>query len=695
MAQATDLPIELIDLILSFLPPNHAEQVQWRRAAAAIGREDRPEGWNLSDHRCRRCGRVCLAMWDYEEQKAWVIQRWGYWGPRQWAIAGFFVLCPCDALIGNYFGRRCSAKSKKLQIKILGAQRRLGNMENKLRMALDAERPPMDSSITGTVPNPESSAMDVDATPIEMPVTVGDAPGEHSESSTIANSAGTLSLAVDAPSALLAPERGNHQLQPHLMQSFGIRPSDVFPPVFSTPAAPETPSLSLPVPPLGPSLPATTSEDGNITFRGMGLEDDVDMNLVTAEDKAEMQQALFASHFSKPKPPAKAIRKMTGLIGVEYVEVSNSEDTGDSAIFQDDEEGDGKDAKQSGEIGVVERISPTQSGAVRLNPLPDAKNIRGRKEKSGAAVKPEKDRDSGGLITKDKVNRKDDVASSLKEEKNLKGKKREIQDSEDDDDEEDQGDYRASDYLIAKAARVAATLAKRRKRLADPVSHAKFLEDWLNARSAAERPPLPHGINLVRYDPDYLPAVATANYDLTLQILQNQTKNYLCIPHTHLNRKLFSEVDNLQGPIRIWGIPFRRKQNSNSSSKVLRSPDHFHCGCHEKVALAGFIMWKTWKAKAMINGKLVVEGLHQHQAFHPRDVLFILQFLKSKFGYTVEDMFTGSSDDEEASRKEAQVMKKVANFCARRHHELTGQEMTLDTNSSEILEEELTVPQWI
>lgn len=117
-----------------------------------------------------------------------------------------------------------------------------------------------------------------------MPVTVGDAPGEHSESSTIANSAGTLSLAVDAPSALLAPERGNHQLQPHLMQSFGIRPSDVFPPVFSTPAAPETPSLSLPVPPLGPSLPATTSEDGNITFRGMGLEDDVDMNLVTAED---------------------------------------------------------------------------------------------------------------------------------------------------------------------------------------------------------------------------------------------------------------------------------------------------------------------------------------------------------------------------------------------------------------------------
>ncbi|XP_006454897.1 hypothetical protein AGABI2DRAFT_140729 [Agaricus bisporus var. bisporus H97] len=109
MAQATDLPIELIDLILSFLPPNHAEQVQWRRAAAAIGREARPVGWNLSDHQCRRCGRVCLAMWDHEERKEWVIQRWGYWGPRQWALAGFFILCPCDAMLGNYFGVTCDS----------------------------------------------------------------------------------------------------------------------------------------------------------------------------------------------------------------------------------------------------------------------------------------------------------------------------------------------------------------------------------------------------------------------------------------------------------------------------------------------------------------------------------------------------------------------------------------------------------
>lgn len=104
MAQATDLPIELVDLILSFLPPNHAEQVQWRRRAAAIGREPRPTDWNLSGHQCRICGRMTLAMWDAEEGKAWVIQRWSSWGARYWELAGFFILCPCDALIGNYFG---------------------------------------------------------------------------------------------------------------------------------------------------------------------------------------------------------------------------------------------------------------------------------------------------------------------------------------------------------------------------------------------------------------------------------------------------------------------------------------------------------------------------------------------------------------------------------------------------------------
>ena len=106
MAQATDLPIELIDLIFSFLPPNHAEQVQWRRRAAAIGREARPVGWRLSGHQCRECGRTTLAMWDAEEDKEWVIQRWSAWGARYWELSGFFILCPCDAMLGNYFGNR-------------------------------------------------------------------------------------------------------------------------------------------------------------------------------------------------------------------------------------------------------------------------------------------------------------------------------------------------------------------------------------------------------------------------------------------------------------------------------------------------------------------------------------------------------------------------------------------------------------
>ncbi|EKM74206.1 hypothetical protein AGABI1DRAFT_103457 [Agaricus bisporus var. burnettii JB137-S8] len=49
---------------------------------------------------------MTLAMWDAEEDKAWVIQRWSAWGARYWEISGFFILCPCDALLGNYFGHR-------------------------------------------------------------------------------------------------------------------------------------------------------------------------------------------------------------------------------------------------------------------------------------------------------------------------------------------------------------------------------------------------------------------------------------------------------------------------------------------------------------------------------------------------------------------------------------------------------------
>jgi hypothetical protein len=225
-------------------------------------------------------------------------------------------------------------------------------------------------------------------------------------------------------------------------------------------------------------------------------------------------------------------------------------------------------------------------------------------------------------------------------------------------------------------------------------THREFAEKWLNARSAAERPEFPKGIELIRLDPDYLPDVATADYRLAIQLLSNHSNNYLCIPHTKLNRKLVSHVDNLEGPTRIWGTPLPRNQNPNMKTTISRVPEHFHCGCHEKVALAGFVMWKTWKARSMIGGELVVEGLHQHKAFSPREVLFILQFLKSKFGYMVEDMFTGSFDVEEELRNEAAVMKKVANFCARRHYELIGQKMTLDDSFGEVQEEELK-SEWI
>ncbi|KAF7761297.1 hypothetical protein Agabi119p4_10706 [Agaricus bisporus var. burnettii] len=254
-------------------------------------------------------------------------------------------------------------------------------------------------------------------------------------------------------------------------------------------------------------------------------------------------------------------------------------------------------------------------------------------------------------------------------------------------------EYHASQHSIDKADRKKTTLMKQRERLSDPTAHKKFVEDWLNTRSGAQRPDFPKGIELVRLDPEYLPAAIAIDYHLSCLLLLNNTTNFLCISHVKLDRKIVSRVDNLEGPVRIWGTPLSQQQNPNLHSKINRPLHHFHCSCHEKVAIAGFMMWKTWKVKAMIKGQLVVEGLHEHKPFQPRDVLFILQFLKSKFGYTVEDMFTGSFDEEEKLRKEAQVMKKVANFCARRHFELIGEELTLDDSVS-VQEEELE-SEWI
>jgi hypothetical protein len=40
MAHASDLPLELYYLILSFLPENHEQQIEWRQRVAAVG-----QGW--------------------------------------------------------------------------------------------------------------------------------------------------------------------------------------------------------------------------------------------------------------------------------------------------------------------------------------------------------------------------------------------------------------------------------------------------------------------------------------------------------------------------------------------------------------------------------------------------------------------------------------------------------------------------
>ncbi|XP_006463312.1 hypothetical protein AGABI2DRAFT_144648 [Agaricus bisporus var. bisporus H97] len=100
MAQATDLPIELIDLIFSFLPPNHAEQVQWRRAAATIGREPRPDGWRLEDLL----------------ERPWMLQRWNNPDFRRWEPVRFFTMCPCGEVMATYFGRDCHSRPNIAQL---------------------------------------------------------------------------------------------------------------------------------------------------------------------------------------------------------------------------------------------------------------------------------------------------------------------------------------------------------------------------------------------------------------------------------------------------------------------------------------------------------------------------------------------------------------------------------------------------
>ena len=104
MAQASDLPVELYQHILSFLPPNHEQQVQWRRRAAEIGRAPRPEGWYLRDCRCTECGRITLIMGDRTTDQPWVLVWWQNLAFRYWEQVRFYTMCPCGKILATYHG---------------------------------------------------------------------------------------------------------------------------------------------------------------------------------------------------------------------------------------------------------------------------------------------------------------------------------------------------------------------------------------------------------------------------------------------------------------------------------------------------------------------------------------------------------------------------------------------------------------
>lgn len=201
---------------------------------------------------------------------------------------------------------------------------------------------------------------------------------------------------------------------------------------------------------------------------------------------------------------------------------------------------------------------------------------------------------------------------------------------------------------------------------------------------------------LIRETEMYMPYAAYADFDLTLEILKNNRNNYICIHHLSKDRETKWQVNNADGPVKIWGVSFFRNQNKSAKDGVPRpSSDHLHCGCNARIAVAGFIMWKTWTISTIVNGQMVTEGMG-FQQFHPRDVMFIMQFLKRTFGYTVEDMMTGSLTMEGAATAEAAVMQKVANFCAQRYRELTGAKLVVDEKYDVAnQEEEKGERQWI
>ncbi|KAF7761304.1 hypothetical protein Agabi119p4_10713 [Agaricus bisporus var. burnettii] len=599
-----------------------------------------------------------------------------------------------------------SIRMTKLKGLIRGAKLRLNNAEKKLK---DASA--LQSELLRQQPLPETSGSRQDLNtevsetgpmvvdnvmfnqPTNLPNTLD---GEGAQGSTELSNANPPTM-EPTPSAILEVLNASPQvaiMSSDVIDALVVDPqSTLITPGFTVPPNSEgIQALQI----LPPAL-KDVSEKRPISFKRIDRSksekeedspvDKMDMNLITLEDKTQLQQQWFRRSFTKKPPPTKKVK---------YMEVSDNSDAAeDPNIFYDEDE----PLVQTGVTASTQPGNTNPTVAVQPKPVPPANNIQVSTEGIVVATSKGKGQERKTKGQKMKGTTTSKGKNVVKDPNGGKQtmKLKKIQDAGSNDTDEggnDREDYHASEYSIAKAARLDSILSKRRERLADPEGHRSFIETWLNAGSAAERTKLPAGMDLVRYDPDYLPDVATANYDLGIKLLLNHSNNYICIPHTKLDRKLISNVDNLEGPVQIWGTPSTRIQNRSSKTNVTRVTDHFHCGCHEKVALAGFVMWKTWKARSLINGQLVVEGLHKHKAFSPREVLFILQFLKSKFGYTVEDMFTGSFDEEEELRKEAAVMKKVANFCACRHYDLIGQKMTLDDKFSEIQEEELKM-EWI
>ena len=111
MAGPQDLPIEIVDLIMSFLPPRHGELVESIRRTAEVARTVDRRRWYLRDRYCRGCNRITLEVWDGEmwwEQMRHTAALWrefesqGRYRMRMvWMPMGYWLHCPCGRLMGS------------------------------------------------------------------------------------------------------------------------------------------------------------------------------------------------------------------------------------------------------------------------------------------------------------------------------------------------------------------------------------------------------------------------------------------------------------------------------------------------------------------------------------------------------------------------------------------------------------------